>query len=188
MKQVKYIIKYLLSLISEPEQTWTSLSKGDVEESKQDFVHSNYYLPLMGIVALGVFILTGWGLEFDIEKAMKSVVIFLAAYFSGPFLAVLLLRVTNNRWLKIEMEEEKLHVFVYYTMSFLMLIQLFASAFPKVKFIAFSSLYLFYIIWCSADFFNGILEKNRWKITTFSFFIIWGAPRIIEYLIRLMIR
>ena len=188
MQQIKYIIKYLLSLISEPEQTWQYLSVGDVDESKPDYVHSNYYLPLMGVIAVGIFLLSGLGLEFSIEKAMKAIVRFLSSYFAGPYFAVLILRILTKRWFSLELEEYKLQVFVYYSMSFLMLIQLFAAAFPNCRFSSISSLYLFYIIWCSADFFKDVMEHYRWKFSTVCFFVIWAAPRIIEYLISFMIR
>lgn len=188
MQQVKYIIKYLLSLVSEPEQTWKYLSEGDVDESKPDYVQTNYYLPLMGGVALGIFILVGWGIDFNIEKAMKGVVIFLAAYFAGPFLATAILRQVNRKAFKIELAEDKLQVFVAYCMGFLMIIQLLSAAFPTVKFISFSALYLFYIVWCASDMFFGITENNRWKFSALGFFIMWIAPKVIEYIMSLMIR
>lgn len=188
MQQVKYIVKYLLSLVSEPEQTWKFLSEGDVDESKPDYVQTNYYLPLMGAIAVGMFILSGWGLSFDIEKAMKAAVNFLAAYFAGPFLAQAVVKIVNNKWFQINLTETKLNVFVSYAMSFLMVIQLFSAAFPTVKFIQFSALYLFYIVWCASDQFFGIIETNRWKFTTAGFFIIWASPKVIQMLMSLMIR
>lgn len=188
VQQLKYILKYLLSLINEPEQTWNYLKDGDVDESKPDYMQNNYYLPMMGVVALLLFLMKGWGTPFDIEHAMKTVVSFLAAFFLSPYLASFLLNQTYGRMKQMEFDKDKLQIFVGYCLSFLMLVNLFSASFPTIKFLTFCSLYLFYIIWCASDVFMGIEEKERWKFTAIAFFMIWLSPIIIEKLMSLMTR
>ena len=130
MQQLKYIIKYLLSLINDPEQTWKYLKDGDVDESKHEYMQNNYYLPLMGVVALFIFLKTGWGDRFDIETAIKAATSFAAAFFVGPILANVLMRQTYGRVMNFKFDNEKLNLFIGYSLSFLMLVRMF-SAIPE---------------------------------------------------------
>lgn len=187
MFQLKYILKYLLSLINDPGQTWKFLTEDDVQESKPEYMQNNYYLPMMGVVAVALFLMAGWGTTFDIERAMKTAVKFLASYFAGPFLADFILRKLHPAFFGKALDKDRLLVFIGYSMSFLMLVELFSASFPTVRFIAFCALYLFYIVWCATDVFFNIEEKIRWKFSALSFFVIWGSPIIIGKLIAFMI-
>lgn len=188
MQQLKYIIKYLLSLLNEPEQTWKYLKDGDVKEAKLDYMQTNYYLPMMGVVAVCLFLMAGWGKTFNIEHAMKTAVSFVAGFFLAPYLASVLLEKTYGRIMKYTFDKDRLQLFVGYSLSFLMLVRLFSASFPHIKFLTFCSLYIVYIIWCAADVYVGIGEKDRWKFTTTAFFEIWLSPIIIEKLMSMMMR
>ena len=186
MQQLKYIIKYLLSLINDPEQTWKYLKDGDVDEAKHEYMQNNYSLPLMGVVTLFLFLKTGWGDRFDIETAIKAATSFAAAFFVGPILANVLMRQTYGRMMNFTFDNEKLNLFIGYSLSFLMLVRMFSASFPHIRFLTFCSFYLFYIIWCAADVYIGIGEKERWKFTVAAFFEIWLSPIIIEKLMSMM--
>lgn len=188
VQQLKYIIRYLLSLINDPAQTWKYLTEEDVKESKPDYMQANYYLPMLGIVALLIFLMNGWGTPFNLEHAMKSAVTFLVAYFASPFLSVFLLRKTYGKYKPFNFDHDRLQVFVGYSLSFLMLVKLFSSSFPHIKFLAFCALYLFYIIWSASDVFFGIDEKDRWRFSAIAFFEIWLSPMMIERLMHMMSR
>ena len=129
MQQLKYIIKYLLSLINDPEQTWKYLKDGDVDESKHEYMQNNYYLPLMGVVTLFIFLKTGWGDTFDIETAIKAATSFAAAFFIAPILANVLMRQTYGKVMNFEFDNEKLNLFIGYSLSFLMLVRMFSASF-----------------------------------------------------------
>lgn len=188
MERAKYILKYLLSLINNPQQTWKFLADGEAEESKLDYMQANYYLPAMGVVALLLFLMAGWGTPFDLEQAIKQAFIFLASYFAGQYLANVVLRKIYDRFFGLILDNDRLQVFVSYSLSFLMLVELFSASFPGVKFIAFCALYLFYIVWCATDVYFGIPEKNRWKFSSIAFFVMWGSPIIIGKIMASMIR
>lgn len=188
MQQLKYIIKYLLSLINNPEQTWLYLKDGDVREAKTDYMQTNYYLPMLGVVGLFLFVKSGWGETFDIEIAMKSSVSFMAAFFVAPYLAIVLLEKIYGRLMDFQFDKDKLTLFVGYCLSFLMLVRMFSASFPHIKFLTFCSLYLPYIIWCGADVFIGIGEKERWKFTIVASCVMWVSPAIVEKLMSLMMR
>lgn len=188
VQQLKYILKYLLSLINEPEQTWKYLKDGDVDESKPEYMQTNYYLPMMGVVAILLFLLRGWGSPFDMEHAMKAAVSFLAAYFLGPFLANVLLQKTYGKMMNFSFDKDRLQVFIGYCMSFLMLVKLFSASFPHIKFLTFCALYVFYIVWSASDVYFGVAEKDRWRFTAVASFSVWLSPYIIERLMSMMTR
>lgn len=188
MQQLKYILKFLLSLINESQQTWNSLKDENANESKLEYMQTNYYLPMMGVVALLIFVLVGWGSPFDIEHAMKDAVSFLAAFFLSPYLANVVLRKAFAKFMNITFDKEKLQVFISYSLSYLMLVRLFTATFPHIKFLTFCSLYIFYIVWSASDVYMGVPEKNRWKFTAMASIAMLLSPIVVEEIMSLMIR
>lgn len=188
VQQLKYIIKYLLSLINNPEQTWQYLKDGDVPEAKPEYMQTNYYFPMLGAIGLFLFVKSGWGEPFDIESAMKSSVSFITAYFVAPYLAIFILEKLYGKIRNFTFDKAKLTLFVGYCLSFLMLVRIFSASFPHIKFLIFCSLYLPYIIWCGAEVFIGIAEKERWKFTILAFGAMWFSPFLVEKLMSIMMR
>ena len=188
MQQLKYILKYILSLLNEPEQTWKFLTEDDVDEAKLEYMQTNYYLPMMGVVAVLLFFLAGWGDPFSIERAMKQAVSFVAAFFVSPYLASFVLNQACEKLIGVSFNREKLQVFVAYSLSFLMTVDLLKATFPHIKFLAFFALYMFYIVWCASDGYFGLAERNRWKFTSISFFVIWLSPILVTRIMTFMMR
>lgn len=188
MKQLKYIIKYLISLITNPEQTWNYLADEDVDEANPEYVQTNFYLPMLGVVSVFVFVINGWGSPFNLEHAMKSAIPFIVAYFASQYLSEFLMQKTYQKFKGSEFDKDRLNVLVLYGLSYLMLVALFTTLFPQIKFLSFCSIYLVYIVWASADKFMNIPLKDKVKFTAISFFIIWMSPAIIERLMSMMER
>lgn len=188
VQQLSYILKYLLSLINEPQQTWNYLKDGDVDEAKPEYMQNNYYYPMLGVVALVIFLLKGWGSPFDIEHAMKAAVSFAAAYFLSTYLANIVLKQTCSRFMGMTPDENKLQVFIGYCLSYLMLVDLVSAWFSHFKFLAFCALYLIYIIWYASDEYFGVNEKARWRFSAIAFFEIWLSPIVIERLMSAMMK
>lgn len=189
MLQFKYILKYLISLVVNPEQTWQFLANQEGQESKADYMQRNYYFPMWGVIAICLFLLKGFSTEeFSFEVAMKSAVSFMLSYFAGLYLAAFLLRLAFEWCWGILLDKERLQVFVGYAMSFLMAVDLLMSLMPSISFVAFVNLYLVYIVWCATISYLGVEENRRWSSTFLISAVVFCSPWLIGCLMRLMER
>lgn len=182
MFQLKYIIKFLLSLIINPEQTWRYLSDSTIKEADPEFVHRNYYLPFFGGSAAIIFLSCGLDVEgFDLERAMKNMVPFLVAYFAGPFMATLVLKYVCVQIGSIVVPKPRLEMFVAYSISYLMFVEVLSRIISTIAFIPFASIYIIFIVWNSTEML-GVIEKSRVTFSLFSSFTLFLSPRILQML------
>jgi len=188
--ELKYIVAYVRGLMAHTDATWQSLAKGDLKESKPDYMMAHYYWPLFGISATLILLLIGYGglfgeggiTAFDLEKGMKAMVKFVVIYAVGPMLITLLSGPVLHYTLSVGLKRDKVDVFVHYTMSTLMVLEVCCAVFPNLEFLLFSQLYVIYIIAEGVDYYLNI-EKNARAVATVLFSLIfWLAPRIITFL------
>lgn len=190
MDQVKYIIKYLISLVTQPEQTWLYLAKGEVNESKPQYMQTNYYLPLLGFMSLFLFLAAGFGTEtgFDLKVGMTSMVPAAAAYFVGPYLAMFLLRelLTSGFFKMQKPDHDRLQLYVFYSSSYLMLVEMAASLIPTIAFVRLAAYYLIYITWTGAHTMIRVEENRRWMFGFLAFAIIYFSPIVVIRILQFM--
>lgn len=192
MNKAKYIVKYLISLVTQPEQTWLYLSKGEVNESKPQYMQANYYLPLLGLMSLFIFCTTGSASEdgFSLEHGMKSMVPALVAYFVSPYIAMFILKeILPTQYFKVmKPDSDRLHLYVFYSTSYLMAVEMAASLIPSLSFIRLAAYYLIYITWTGAYTMVRVEEHRRWIFGFLSFAIIYASPSIVIWILQFMQR
>ena len=187
MEQLRLIVKFFLSLVVNPEQTWQYLSDPSVREADVDYVQRNYYLPMMGAIAVVVFILTGIHFEpFNLEHAMKASVAFLVAFFAGPYVAEFILQHFMVRFYDTEPDKQRLQLFVYYTLSYEMGVQLVSRLMPSIRFADLLVVYLAYIVWCASAIFFGIEERRRLSFSIWTTVILFITHWSIVAIMQLM--
>lgn len=191
MEQAKYIIRYLLLLISHPQELWDYLTSEGVEESKPDFVQQHYYLPLLGFMALVILLCEGFYSKevpgFDLQNGMKMMVPYLVAFLVGPYVAMMVLKGLLVNYYKVEHpSQERLHLFVFYSTSFLMALEMLLSFIPQIRFFSFIVVYLVYITWTGTTTIVRVDERHRWVFGFISALIIYYSSHVFVLLIQRM--
>lgn len=192
MDKAKYIVKYLISLTTQPEQTWLFLAKGEVEESKPQYMQTNYYLPLIGFMSLFIFVVSGLGGEegFSLQRGMTSMVPATVAYFVGPYLAMFVLRelLATNLFKMRQPDHDRLQLYVFYSSSYLVLVEMAAALLPSIAFIRLAAYYLIYITWTGAYTMIRVEENRRWMFGFLAFAVIYISPSIVIRILQFMQR
>lgn len=186
MQKLKYIVKYLILMISEPEKFWDFLAKGKSEMSKVDFMQSSIFLPMLGVMSLAIFLISGVAGEgfFDLQHAMTYMVPRLVAFFVGPYIAMFLLKESLPAFFGVPVpDRDRLQLYVFYSTGFLMLIEVLIALVPSIKFLQLASYYLIYITWCGAYTLIRVEEKRRWVFGLVAFLVIYFAPSLVKDLL-----
>ncbi|MBO4754828.1 MAG: hypothetical protein J5543_09550 [Bacteroidales bacterium] len=192
MTQFKYIVKFLIALITQSEQAWNYLATAETKESKPDYMLWNYYYPLLGFMSLVIFICAGSRgpnpeLSFDFQHGMTQMVPILVAYFVGPYMAMILIKQTLVNLFDLpNPDKDRLTNFVFYSTSFLMALEMLMAAFPAFRFFQFIALYLVYITWNGSHTYIRVEEKRRWLFGFVSFLVIFFSPSIIQHLLQFL--
>ncbi len=186
MQKLKYIVKYLIPMISEPEQFWDFLAKEKNDMSKVDFMLSNIFFPMLGVMSLAVFLIAGLSGEgfFELQRAMTYMVPRLVAFFVGPYIAMFLLKESLSAFFGVPVpDRDRLQLYVFYSTGFLMVIEVLVALVPSIKFLQLASYYLIYITWCGAYTLIRVEEKRRWMFGLVAFLVIYFAPSLIKDLL-----
>ena len=190
MDKAKLIVKYLISLITQPEQTWIYLANQDVDEAKPQYMQTNYYLPLLGFMSLFIFVVTGMdGVgSFSLQKGMTSMVPATVAYFVAPYLAMFIIRelLTSCIFKMSNPDHDRLQLYVFYSTSYLMLVEMAAAMMPSFAFIRLAAYYLIYITWTGSHTMIRVEEHRRWMFGFVAFMVINFSPSIIIGVLKFM--
>ena len=190
MDKAKYIVKYLISLVTRPDQTWDYLSKEDVNEAKPPYMQTNYYLPLLGFMSLFIFLVSGMaGVgSFNLQEGMTSMVPSTVAYFVGPYLAMFIIRelLTSRLFQMSHPDRDRLQLFVFYSTSYLMLVEMVAALMPSFSFIRLAAYYLIYITWTGSTIMVRVDEHRRWMFGFLAFAVIYFSPSIVISVLKFM--
>jgi hypothetical protein len=152
-----------------------------------DEMQQQLYFPMLGGGALLLFIFGGFHAEvFSLEMAMKSAVSFLLSFFGGYYLALFLLRELYSSLGGLELQRDRLECFVGYSLSFVLAVEVVVGCMPKLKFMSLISLYLFYIVWCSSEYYLRTDERHRQRFSFFTTVILALSPRIVAFLLHLL--
>lgn len=192
MDRAKYIIKFLILLVYQPKELWNYLSGGDVEEVSPDYVQRNYYVPLLGCMALEVFLCEGFhspdkSLTFDLQFGMMQMVPRLVAFFVGPYVAQLLIKELLVNFFKVPRpSKERIHLFVFYSTSFLIALEMLLSFLPSIRFFWFIVLYLLYITWTGSGTFIRVGDNHRWVFGLTSAVVIYYSSHLLINILQHM--
>ncbi len=192
MEQAKYIVKFLILLISHPQDLWVYLSSDDVAESKPEYVQQHFFLPLLGFMALVIFLCEGFhgavgDATFDLQQGMKQMVPCLVAFLVGPYLAQMLLKATLERLYRMpHPSKDRVHLFVFYSTSFLMVLEMLLAFIPSIRFFSFIVIYLFYITWTGGTTIIRIEERRRWVFGFVAAVIIYFSSHLFISIVQRM--
>lgn len=192
MKSIKNIIRILLSLTLHPEEFWQYLATEAGDDAKPDKVQSSYFLPLLGYMSLVTFLCAAFRspeeTTFDYQYGMMQMVQPLTAYFLGPFISILLLPTILGYFKSPVASKDCIQLFVYYSTSFLMALEMLTALIPSIRFISFIVVYLLYITFSGMSTYVPIAPTRRWITGFMSFFVIWAGPTFIMKLMQLLQR
>lgn len=193
IEDLRIIFRYVRGFLAHTEETWRHLSEPDVPEAQTDYMLRKYYWPLVAFGALCIFLLHGNGVllnskltydaPFSLEYCMKGAVGFALKYVGGPTLAMLAIGQFFCRVTDTSIKKNNLEIFVYYSMSIVLLIDLFCSFMPTMKFLSFISLFVVYVVWIGSSEYLNIprgLNGFFWVVSSVS---IYFSPAFIELLL-----
>lgn len=178
-------------MTSGPEQFWGYLSRGKDQMSKTEYMQSNIFLPMLGLMSLAIFLIAGLSGEnfFDLQHAMTYMVPRLVAFFVGPYIAMFLLKEMLPVVFKTESSDrDRLQLYVFYSTGYLMLVEVFMAMMPSIKFLQLASYYLIYITWSGAFTLVRVEEKRRWVFGFVAFIVIYYAPSLVRDFVVFMQR
>lgn len=192
MNQFKFILQMLVSLIFHPQQTWQYLAAIEDERTKSEYVQRNYYLPLLGFMSLVIFLCAaiyrdGTSRTFDLQVGMTQMVPMLVGFFFGPYLTIFILRHLLVRFFGMpNPDNDRLHLFVFYSTSFLIALQMLIALMPSMRFLIFVNLYLIYITWEASIVFVRVNENRRWTFCFVSALLIFSCSMLMVNLLTYM--
>lgn len=193
LTSLKYIVRILLPLITHPEQMWQYLDKARGAETKPDEMQKNYFIPLLGWMSLIAFLCAAFrspdsAITFDYQYGMKKMLPLLIAYFLGPLLAVVVVNMALKKWLMVEKtpDKERVQLYVFYSTSFLMALEILVAFIPSFRFVSFIFIYLVYITFSGTSTYIRVSHNRRWMTGFVSFVAIWGCPNMIILLMQKM--
>lgn len=180
LKDARYIVKYIIGLMVHGDEAWESLSKEDNEAADHEYMMTHYYWPLFGVSALLIMLLIGIGglfgdtsgsTFFDLEVGMRAMVEFAVVYAVGPMLVAHLAPAFFG-YANMQIDRNKLNVFVPYTMSVLMVLEVCCATFPNLEALHFSQLYIIAVITQGVDHYLKV-ERNRRVLSTMMFCVLF---------------
>lgn len=181
MKQAIAILKLLALFLTHPDEAWRGVSARDTDRRAVDDMLRDYYFPLLGGGAAGLFIAEGWGVTpFGWDVAIRGGATLLIAYFAGCYLATFLVRELCKTVCETATEPHRVTGFVAYSMSFILAVEIITGCFPSMKFLSVICLYIIYIIWCGAHHYLLVREDMRLRFSIFASLIIVLAPYAIR--------
>lgn len=192
MNRLKYILKFLILLVYRSRELWDYLSNGEVDESSPDYMQRNFYLPLLGFMALEIFLCEGFhspaaGSTFDLQYGMLQMVPKLVAFFVGPYIAMMLLKELLVTWFKVEHpSKDRVNLFVFYNTSFLVALEMLLAFAPAIRFFWFIVLYLLYLTWSGASTYIRVGEHQRWVFSLASALVIYYSSHLLITLLQHM--
>ena len=192
METAKYIVKFLILLISSPQELWNYLTTDGVEESKPSYVQEHYFLPLLGFMSLFIFLCEGFhGAKgdtiFDLQYGMREMVPYLVAFLVGPYIAQMLLNLSLRHIFQMPAPSaSRVHLFVFYSTSFLMALEMLLAFIPSIRFFWFIVLYLFYITWTGGFSIIRLPNNRQWVFGFVSALEIYFSSHLIISIIQRM--
>ncbi len=196
MEEFRFIWKYVRDLLAHTEDTWRRLRNPDLPAAQPEYMLRTYYWPMMGVCSIFIFLLHGngimidsplaYGAPFSLELGMKGAVSFILGYTAGPTLAILLIRELFCRLTQTPLNKDRLELLVYYSMSFLMLCDLFCSLLPSLTFLSLISLYVLYIVWLGTTELMDITDRLQRFFLVVACVAIYFSADIIQRILHLI--
>lgn len=197
MTELRYIFRYVKDLLSHTDETWVQLRDPNLKEAQVDYMLRYYYWPLMGIAAICIFFLHGNGVmvnsklaydaPFDFLTGLKGMAMFAFGYATGPMLAGLIIREVFGFFTDVTFDRNKLELFVHYSISIVLLVDLFCAFLPSMTFLTFIGLYVIYVVWLGASLFLEVQSSLLRFFVFVSFLAIYFSSDVLQYALRMLI-
>ena len=195
MEEIRFILKYVYGLLAKTEEVWTRLSDPECKEGRNDYMMRYYYWPLMGVGCLLIFLLHGNGVmlhtkmtafeaSFSLEYAMKGMASFALGYAAGPILAGIIIKELYGRATNEQLDKNQLEIFVHYSMSIVMIFEMFCACLPYFTFLSFIGLYVIYIVYLGTSTYLKV-QVSRGLFVTIAFLAIYFSPSALQFLLEL---
>ncbi len=175
----KELFSQVISIISQPLQTWTKLAVK--RDEKGDEYLSRFVYPLIGLATVAAFLgILFTRKEFDIEIALKASIKTLVSGFGGFYLASYCLNEILHSFFGREKQPELCQRFVGYASALMFVIHIVLMLLPEFFFLRIFVFYTFYIVWEGAIPYMGIAEGDRVKFASVATALIILLPAVIE--------
>jgi len=182
----KQLVILLFNFIVRPGKTWKECS----EEQDTDNVGflKSYLYPVFGIIALFSFAgILLYLKKWDVQIAIKQVVINTVSCFAGFYIAVFALSRLSMKYFGQKLTTAVCERFTGYASAATYVTAMLYAFLPFIPFIQLLTLYTFYIVWQGAIHYFQIKTEYLTKFTIFAGIIIILVPLIIRWLLTLTI-
>ncbi|MDR2147990.1 MAG: YIP1 family protein [Tannerella sp.] len=182
----KDLFKLATALILKPSETWIAL-KGRDEGTRNDLFLRRYIYPLLGVVVLasfaGIFLSRS---DFDFQIALKSLILSLAAYLGGFFLASYALNYVWIRYFRRESDYFLCQRFAGYSSTLIYALSIVLSLLPEFFFLRIIVLYTVYMVWEGSIRYMQIRVEEQMKFVLSASALVILSPWVIEFLLRML--
>jgi cation transport ATPase len=181
----KDLFNTTVSLIFRPAEAWRELRERRTDD--HDRFLSGYVYPFIGMIALAAFLGVLFAHKvFDLQIALKAVIIALLSSFGGYHVASFLI---NEMWRSLFRRQKDIRLclkFVGYASSLMFSLNILFSLLPEFFFLRFLVLFTLYIVWEGAVPFMDVTEAEQFKFAGFSTILIVATPFLLEYILGLL--
>ena len=182
----KQLVILLFSFIIRPEKAWKERNEEQDSDNAEFF--KSYLYPVIGIIALfsfaGILIyLKKW----DIQLAIKQVIINTVPYFAGFYIAANALPRLSRKIFEQKPSTVICERFTGYASAAIYVTAAIYAFCPFSTYIQLLTVYTFYIVWQGAAHYLQIKKEYLTKFTIFAGIIMILAPLIVRWILVLTI-
>jgi len=182
----KQLVILLFNFIVRTKKAWKECSEAQ-DTDNAGFLKS-YLYPVFGIIALFSFAgILLYLKKWDVQIAIKQVVINTVSCFAGFYIAVFALSRLSRKYFGQNLTTAVCERFTGYASAAAYVITMFYAFFPFLTYIQLLTVYTFYIVWQGSAHYLQIKNEYLTKFTIFAGIIIILAPLIMRWLLVLTI-
>jgi len=178
----KQLVILLFNLIVRPKKAWKECSK-EQDTDNAGFLKS-YLYPVFGIIALFSFAgILLYLKKWDVQIAIRQVIINTVSCFAGFYLAVFTLSRLGMKYFKQNLTTAVCERFTGYASAAIYVTAALYAFFSFLPVIQLFTIYTFYIVWQGGAHYLQIKNEYLTKFTIFAGIIIILAPLIMHWLL-----
>lgn len=178
--------KYIFFLIVSPTLGWKEIKKFKVPK---EILLGKVYYPMMAILAITAFISYFYEGQLTLIDFLQKIISQVGIYFFGYMISSYILCSVLPSISNTKDGANKIHVFVIYIYTILMIISIVRNCIPSaamVSILEFIPLYIVFVIWKGTKYFNA--EEQDSKLFILLSIFIFGIYYTLRFVLRLIIQ
>ncbi len=181
---MRHFLTYLLQLVAAPTKGWEAVAEADIEPRE---LCSRGFYPLIGIVALSVFIRRIYDDSYTITGLLQDAGITFMQYFITYFLASFIFAIALPSVISDDSgDETRTNTYIIYNLALLAIINLISNCLPmELSIVQFLPLFVILVLWTGLPYL-GVQPQYRMRTFFVSLLAVMVPPYALSFLFHLL--